>query len=618
MLGEVFYLKPYNLKDYLGRSSVGIGHLRFFSSNSSSSKDLHIKGPMTITLDHSTGRIKYYFFGSELDKSKEVGVDIYFERYSPFSAGKVELTFRIVPCKFGYKYSSSKNVCECMDLSSDYVRCAMDEICIKRHYWYSNKTKSTYPCPIHNCVYTYQHCPNNQSCPNYEDFCILQSSDELCLPGRTDVLCSECASGNSFTFAAVKCTSSDSCNPWNIVLLIFALLVICILFIFGLLLSLSFKISVGSGFMYGVVYFFSVATIYTRISELYSHHWLQVLMSVDTAITLFNPELLGYIDICFIESWRNPLPHEVFRLSTPIFIISIICLLVWLSRCNQVPKRFSLAENSPVHAICLLILLSYTSISFSSLRLLIPMKVDGRRVVQMAPTVPYFSKKHAPFAVVAIIAELFFSLPLCILFLFAPLISRKVNLVRWRLKAIVDEFQACYRPQYRWFAGFYFMARQVIYLTNGILTESFPNYNNILTTLNILILLIHASVQPYSKKWLNILDMILLTDIVVLSMMLPVKLDFSDSINSFFYSTLMPYALIIIPTTLLFGVIAVVSLKKLLNIICGVCCFANGLRLSTPAMSTNPNAEDLPIVDGNNDSEEKQIVVPSCCCISHR
>ena len=40
--------------------------------------------------------------------------------------------------------------------------------------------------------------------------------------------------------------------------------------------SLSLKLSVGSGFMYGIVYFFSTASLYIRGSELYNEEsWLQ-------------------------------------------------------------------------------------------------------------------------------------------------------------------------------------------------------------------------------------------------------------------------------------------------------------------------------------------------------
>ena len=66
-------------------------------------------------------------------------------------------------------------------------------------------------------------------------------------------------------------------------------------------------------FMFGIVYFFSVATIYTGSSELYSDMWVRILLYIDMAITLCDPELLGYVTkTCFAKSWENPLPHQLF------------------------------------------------------------------------------------------------------------------------------------------------------------------------------------------------------------------------------------------------------------------------------------------------------------------
>ena len=197
-------------------------------------------------------------------------------------------------------------------------------------------------------------------------------------------MCSECATNHSFTFAAFKCSSSTTCNPWNTLLLLLALLVYWIVFIVVLLIGLSLNLGVGSGFMFGIVYFFSVATIYTGNSELYSDMWVRILLYIDMAITLCDPELLGYVtNTYFAKSWENPFPHQLFRIATPFFLVSAIFLITLFSRYCRMPKRISLAENSHIHAICLLILLSYTSISCTSLKLLISMEVNDSLRVQV-------------------------------------------------------------------------------------------------------------------------------------------------------------------------------------------------------------------------------------------
>ena len=104
-----------------------------------------------------------------------------------------------------------------------------------------------------------------------------------------------------------------------------------------------------------------------------------------------------------------------------------------------------------------------------------------------------------------------------------------------------------------------------MYLVNMIFMGPFPQYNIFLSTCNILVLTTHAAIQPYSKKWLNILDTILLTDIVVLSMYSPVVIKNLNQVENIFYNYIIPYSLIIIPTVYLFGALGTILFKKVIN-----------------------------------------------------
>ena len=572
MLGEKFNLKHTKMLDIFGHVSFGTGVLRFQSTSpSNSTVAYNMRGPSTISLDDYTGNLEFFVVGPEITQDISAVIDLYFRRKDSYGVGKAEINFHLVKCQLGYEYSHKKTMCVCEAQSpNDFLICDRhgQTLCVKRHYWYSIDFKTTYPCPAQNCWFMYGHCPKtSRLCSNSTEYCSIREENDICWEGKSGFLCSECATNHSFTFAAFKCSSSTTCNPWNTLLLLLALLVYWIVFIVVLLIGLSVNLSVGSGFMFGIVYFFSVATIYTGSSELYSDMWVRILLYIDMAITLCDPELLGYVtNTCFAKSWENLLPHELFRIATPFFLVSAIFFITLFSRYCRMPKRISLAENSPIHAICLLILLSYTSISCTSLKLLIPMKVNDSLRVQVAPTVVYFGNEHIPYAVVGICAELFFCLPICFLFLFAPLISRHVNLVRLRLKPIVDEFQACYKPEYRWFAGFYFLTRQIVYLVHMTCSIPFPQSNYVLTTINVFVLMTHMTVQPYSKKWLNILDTILLTDIIILSLSSPVKMEIVKDVNQFFQYILIPYTLIFFPTIYLFVALGLIFFKKLCNI----------------------------------------------------
>ena len=93
----------------------------------------------------------------------------------------------------------------------------------------------------------------------------------------------------------------------------------------------------------------------------------------------------------------------------------------------------------------------------------------------------------------------------------------------------------------------------------------FPQSNYVLTTINICVLMTHMTVQPYSKKWLNILDTVLLTDIIILSLSLPVKMEIVKDVKQFFQYILIPYTLIFFPTIYLFVALGLIFFKKLMQ-----------------------------------------------------
>eukprot|EP00731_Ephydatia_muelleri_P016284 Em0009g708a len=101
----------------------------------------------------------------------------------------------------------------------------------------------------------------------------------------------------------------------------------------------------------------------------------------------------------------------------------------------------------------------------------------------------------------------------------APWLSKCDFLKMDKIKPILDEFQGCYKDEYRCFAGFYLIVRELIYLIS-----LFPNlkvYGAIYTYqwVSIIAVIIHAMVQPYKEKWLNILDTVLLSNLVAVSLL---------------------------------------------------------------------------------------------------
>ena len=94
-----------------------------------------------------------------------------------------------------------------------------------------------------------------------------------------------------------------------------------------------------------------------------------------------------------------------------------------------------------------------------------------------------------------------------------------------RIKHVLDQLQGCYKEKYRWFAAYYLLCRQVIYIAD-ILTEFVSTSADFyytdrylykylsLLVICILIMIIHIWVQPYKEKSLNMFDGIILLTLV--------------------------------------------------------------------------------------------------------
>lgn len=573
MLGEEFSLDPL-VTDEFGHHSTSFGYLVLLLADTYQDAGLWnftLAGPVSIGADNFTKNNVFHITGPE-DDPPELLIEFLYEQISSYRSGNALVRIEIIPCRVGYRYSEERQKCECAQDLEKNVICSTEGnvtgVCIRQGYWYDQETQSALPCPTTNCNYSNGKCPNNTiECPNSPGYCNITSADDVCWVGRGGYLCSQCKDGYGFSFGALGCSPDHTCRSRNTFLLLLAVFLYWFFFIGVLLVILaSNDISVGSGFMYGLIYYFSVATLFTDVSI--DNVFLRYLISACISMTQLDPRILvQFLPICFAKEMDDGLQHLMFRYVTPLFIICVLAAIVWLSRCRlcRLPKRLSLTQNSPIHAICILILFSYTSLSHTSFQILRPMVVNGSVRVAASPTVSYFNPRgHLPYALFALAVEFLISLPICFLLLFAPCLSKKVNLVKLRLLPILDEFQACYRPEHRWFAGYYFLARQLMYLANIVPQQDLPQINMLLVFFSVVILLVHASFQPYKRWWLNVIDTIFLTDILLFSVYAILSGDPSQvsGFNWFVYQAA-PFVLIFVPVCYLVAVLATLLFRRL-------------------------------------------------------
>ena len=211
--------------------------------------------------------------------------------------------------------------------------------------------------------------------------------------------------------------------------------------------------------------------------------------------------------LCFVEGLSGIdqlFIHYSHAVGVSLLLLLIVVAARWSARITLFVSRCI------IRVICLLILLSYTSIVSTSLQLLQPLRFTDVKewYTYTSPNIQYFYGRHAVYGVVAIICELVVGIGLPLLLLLQPFLSMKINFIR--IKPLLDQFQGCYKDKYRWFAAYYLICRQVIIVIAYSFNSNYYGTAFYLQTACVVIATIHIWIQPYQSNLLNGLDGVML------------------------------------------------------------------------------------------------------------
>ena len=405
---------------------------------------------------------------------------------------KVNIT--LSPCPLGLVYDPNTGQCECAE-HNNFI-CFKSIVCIRKGYVYSNRTYTVKKCPFYTfCSYSGPSCPS--SFTDSADYVLLGSfEDDQCLYGHGGTLCTGYAHNKQDvplvpTYGVLQCIDSDRCAHWHpYVLLLFNFMLPFINGVF-LMIVIRLKLSIGSGYLYGPLFYVAILSLMPLSS---SYGVLNTIASLFVATYLVNLDVLGYLLWCFFKS-INLLTSQWFRLIAPSVVVVILLLTVYVARCS--PKLLGHIQPSPLQAMCVLMVVLFWSLASMAISIVTPMYlsgVEGPRVL-LQPDLAYLSGGHIPLWIISVIILLILS-SIVIMLLF----SRFLRLHRF--KPVLDEFQSCYKDNYRWYGGVYFVVW-------GVLQALVMHYQMFQAAI-IVLTATHCLLQPYRKKWLNLLDGFLL------------------------------------------------------------------------------------------------------------
>ena len=471
------------------------------------------------------------------------------DNHKEFSAN---LSVTLTTCYNGFVFNTVTQKCECYSSGSDdIVQCQDDQAEIKLGYWYGIifENPMTSLCPINYCDFSHRTETRN----NY--YALPRVVDGQCSLHRTGAVCSDCKLGYTLAFDSFDCVNVDQCSPGMTVLVIaltflYWIIIVAILFV----LTYYFSTQVSSGYFNGVIYFYSIVDV-LLVGNLYITDGVFYVVAILSSFAKLTPQFLGRL--CFIKR-LNAIDQQFIHY---FHALCISLILIGITIAAKYFKKVALYVNRCISRVTyLFLLLSYTSITSTSLQLLRGVQYDDSDgvFVYLSPHIKYFTHRHGAYATVTLLCGLAVVIGLPLLLIAEPFLRKRANFKKIRplinqFKPLLNQFQDSYEDKYQWFAAYYLLCRLTIMSIAYFGNRDHSDMVYYIQTACVIIVMSLFCLRPYKNQLLNILDVAIL-----LIMLLVVNLNNYTFTKSTTAGLI--YTLLLIPLLLLLGI----GFKKLL------------------------------------------------------
>ena len=499
------------------------------------------------------------------------------------------LIVELSSCHSGFHYNAVSQKCECYN-ASDIVFCSGRSSTIKAGYWFGsvNGKSTVTTCPINYCDFTCCETSNGY-------YQLSPERDDQCRQHRFDVACGNCIDGYTLSFDCTKCVNIKSCTAGQtalVILLSMTYWAVMVMLVFAMMYY-----TVGIGYLYSITYYYSIVDILLS-QNLYASRGLYLTVNIISSFSKITPQFLG--ELC-LTTGMTGIDQQFIHYIHPTAIILILILIVLLAKRSR--RISAIISRGIIHVICLLLLLSYTSIASTSLLLMRPLtffEIDNI-YTYVSPNIEYFHGRHLAYGIVALLCAVIVAVGLPFLLILEPFLNRKIDFIK--IKPLLDQFQGCYKDQYRCFAGYYMICRLVIITILIINSSNITSY--MLIAVCGIISLVHVLVKPYNNKLLNRFDSIILQLIILIT-----ALPLFDDIDSSLVITV-TFVLVILP---LLNFIAMILFLNKNNIKKIITRFTINKEL-TSSCSDDVNNNDIAMKEFNcivDDSTRENVKITVC------
>ena len=439
----------------------------------------------------------------------------------------IKLIVELSPCRIGFQHDKNLQGCICYN-NDDVVRCSGSSSTIKRGYWFGsmNGQPTVAVCPINYCDFS-----SSETTDGFYHLSPLRTNQ--CRSHRSGPACGNCEEGWTLSFDSAECFKTEKCTTGQTTLVVISTVLYWIAVVVAVFVMMHYKVPIG--YLYVITYYYGMIDVLLN-QTLYLSQSLLAVGNIIASMFKITPQFLG--QLCLAKGMSG-IDQQFIHYVHPL---AVTVILIALSLVAKMSYKFSpFISKGYAQVVCLLLILSYSSVATTSLvlmRALTFLDVD-KIYTYLSPDVEYFHGRHLPYAIVAVLCTIVIVIGLPLLLLLEPFLKSKYTFLRF--KPLLDQFQGCYKDKYQCFAAYYMICRLLLLMI--IITT--PSNSLIVQCILILICIamatVHLMLRPYHNKMLNTFDGLILLLIISVAA-LPV---FNNSNPDFVKA--MAFILVLIP-----------------------------------------------------------------------
>ena len=370
---------------------------------------------------------------------------------------------------------------------------------------------------------------------------------EVCTVLREGILCGRCSANHSVKYHSMtyKCGPNEKCHYEWIFYVLSEIIPVTLFFMFVIFFGISFT----SGSAYGFIFFTQVAE-----SLQISGGDLIFLPRGVTIMNKFHQTLYFSLNLRFFEFenlsfciFKNAsaLDMIAFRYVTLTYAFLLVLVLIiviksqkfWILLHRLFKIRVHTTKGTIIHGISTFLVVCYSQCAQMSLLLLSSARLWGQggsihsTVSKYNGELELFSLPHLKYAIPAIVfliviviipPLLLLAYPLCYKIFSCLSTSESRGIVILckiipleKFKPFFDSFQSCFKDEYRFFSGLYFIYRFVLLMSMALF--HYRNFYLVAEIQLVLILIIHSICQPYKERSHNLVDILLFGNLILIN-----------------------------------------------------------------------------------------------------